>query len=202
MPINCDQVLSEMINAAPDQAANIDQSVEQIEEQQDELEAKNAAIRECITDIARDELKAYLEGPKLAELSLLWPAVPGVVGPLYLVFGASYGTIGYGTGNITDWEYRQENLVPSPPVPPDPLPGPPDPPYYVRYVYTPGEDSLIDGWVSDYDFGNDYITHPVGIGAAYGLEPLVDMYEQAKSTLLGNKDKIEASVDVFKKYLS
>lgn len=202
MPMNCDEILSEMVESVPGDAESVDKSVEQIEEQQAILEEKNQAIRECVTDKAKDDLKAHLEGPKLAALQILWPEVPLVLGPLYLVFGASYGTIGYGTGNITDWEYRQENLVPSPPIPPEVLPGPPDPPYYVRYVYTPGEDSLIDGWVSDYDFGNDYMTHPVGIGAAYGLEPLSDMYDQAKSTLLGNKSKIEASVNVLKKYIS
>ena len=202
MPINCDSVLAEMIQNAPEEAGNIDQSVEQIEEVQDELEAKNATIRECVTGKAGDELRTYLEGPKLAELQLLWPEVPLVLGPLYLVVGASYGTIDYTTGNIVDWLYRQDNLVPSPPVPPDPLPGPPDPEYYVRYIYAPGEDAQIDGWVDDYAFGNDYITHPVGIGAAYGLEPLVGMYEQGKATLLGNKAKIEASATVFAKYLS
>jgi hypothetical protein len=202
MPVDCDKVLTEMIKDAPTQAAAIDQSVEQIEEKQAELEEQNQSIRECVTDKARDDLTAYLQGPKLAEIQSLWPEVPGVFGPVYVVFGATYGTIDYSTGNITDWEFRQDNLVPSPPIPPAILPGPPDPAYFVRYVYTPGEDPLIDGWVSDYDFGNDYITHPVGIGAAYGLEPLVDMYEQGKDTLLGNKAKIEASVGVFEKYLS
>ncbi len=195
MPINCDSVLQELVQEAPEEAAAIDQSVEQIEEVQDELEAKNASIRECVTDKARDELRTYLEGPKLAELQLLWPEVPLMLGPLYLVVGASYGTIDYTTGNIVDWLYRQDNLVSIPPAPPDPE-------YYVRYIYAPGDDTQIDGWVDDYAFGNDYITHPVGIGAAYGLEPLVSMYEQGKATLLANKAKIEASATVFAKYLS
>jgi len=201
MPINCDIALQEMVSNAPGEVENIDKSIEQIEAEQARLAAKKQAIQECVTDKAQDDMTAYLEGPKLAEIQALWPAIPGVVGVVYIVYGASYGTIDYTTGNITDWEFRQENLVPSPPVPPDPLPGPPDPAYYVRYVYTPGEDANIDGWAEDYDFGNDYMTHPVGIGAAYGLEPLINMYEQGKSTLLGNKSKIEASVAVFEKYL-
>jgi len=192
MPIDCDIVLTEMIKDAPGEAASIDQSIEQIEEKQAELEEMNAAIRECVTDKARDELQAYLQGSKLDQLKLLHPATP-FLSEVYLVIGPTYGTIGFGTGNITDWEYRQDII---------PVPIPPLPSYIVVYTYTPGEDFLIDDWVSDYDFGNDYITHPVGIGAAYGLEPLVDMYEQGKDTLLGNKAKIEASVGVFEKYLS
>lgn len=202
MPLNCDTVLSEMINAAPEQAANADVQVEQIEEVQAELEEKNQAIRECVTDKARDDLLDYLNNTKLPELQLAYPEIPLVRGPVYLVTYGGFGTIGYGTGNITEWEFRQDNLVPSPPVPPDILPGPPNPMYYVRYSYTPGDNPDIDGWVSDYDFGNDYITHPVGIGAAYGLEPLVSMYEQGKATILGNKAKIQQSVAVFQKFLS
>jgi len=198
MPINCDQVLSEMVNNAPDESANIDTQVEQIEEVQDELEEKNQAIRECVTDKAEDDMRDYLDTTKLAEIQALYPEIPLVRGPVYVVYGASYGTIGYGTGNITDWEFRQDNLVPDP----GPPPGPPDPAYWVRYTFTPGDDTSIDGWNSDYDFGNDYITHPVGIGAAYGLEPLVAMYEQGKATLLGNKAKIDQSIGVFQKYLS
>lgn len=189
MPIDCDVVLSEMIKSAPGEAGAIDQSVVQIEEVQAELDEKNASIRECVTDKAKDDLTAYLQGPKLIEIDNMYPGA-------YLVFGPNYGTIDFTTGGITDWEYRV-NL----PVPPPPLP-PPVPSYTVVYSYIPGADPLIDGYVTDYAFGNDYITHPVGIGAAYGLEPLVEMYEQGKDTLLGNKAKIEASVGVFEKYLS
>lgn len=189
MPINCDTVLAEMIQSVPGESGNIDQSVVQIEEVQAELDEKNASIRECVTDKAKDDLTAYLQGTKLAEIQATYPTA-------YLVFGPDYGTIDFTTGGITDWEYRVDLPIPPPPAPP------PVPSYTVVYSYTPGSDALIDGWVSDYAFGNDYITHPVGIGAAYGLEPLVAMYEQGKATLLGNQAKIEASVGVFEKYLS
>ena len=195
MPVNCDQELGKLVADAPDEAANIDTQVEQIEDVQAELEAKNQTIRECVTDKAEADMTDYLNTTKLAEIQAAWPEVPGVLGPVYIVYGGTYGTIDYSTGNITDWEFRQDNLVIVPPAT-EPVPA-----YYVRYVYTPGDDTNIDGWASDYDFGNDYITHPIGIGAAYGLEPLVDMYEQGKATLLGNKAKIEASIDVFNKYL-
>lgn len=184
MPVNCDAVLAEFIQASPDEAANIDQQVEQIEELQATLEEQSQAIRECVTDKARDDMTAYLNGTKLPEIESLY-GDPGNT-PFSVVYGASYGTIGYGTGNITDWsivDSTGNNM-------------------YSYLGVNWDSDATITGLVGDYDFGNDYITHPVGIGAAYGLEPLVDMYEQGKATLLGNKAKIEASVDVFKKYLS
>ena len=196
MPVNCDQALAGYVQSAPDEAANIDTQVAQIEDVQAELEEKSQAIRECVTDKAEEDLLDYLDTTKLPELELTYPEIPGVRGPVYLVTYGGFGTIGYGTGNITEWEFRQDNLEIIPPA------TEPDPEYWVRYSYTPGDIPDIDGWVADYDFGNDYITHPVGIGAAYGLEPLVDMYEQGKATLLGNKAKIEQSIDVFKKYLS
>ena len=207
MPINCDTALQEMVSDVPGEAENIDKSIEQIEAEQARLAEKDQAIRECITDKAKENMSAYLEGPKLAELQAIWPEVPGELGPLELVYGTIepfvYGNIDYENGSIYWWGYWQQNFVTIPQPPPDP-PLPPDPSYYCRYAYTPqvnwDDDQTILELGADYDFGNDYITHPVGIGAAYGLEPLVDMYDQAKSTLLGNKSKIEASVNVFKKY--
>ena len=106
--------------------------------------------------------------------------------PFSVVYGPNYGAIDYTDGGITDF-----TIV--------------DVTGNVEYAYLGtnwDSDPYIVERIGDYAFGNDYITHPVGIGAAYGLEPLVAMYEQGKATLLGNKAKIDASVDVFKKYLS
>jgi len=189
MPVDCNIVLSEMLNAAPVQVAAIEQQIAQTQEQRDAFAEKAAAVEECITDVAAAELRAYLEGPKLAEVLLTFPLA-------YLVIGPTYGTIGYGTGNITDWEYRVDQPIPPPPLPP------PVPAYFVVYSYIPGDDAYIDKRVSDYDFGNDYITHPLGIGAAYGLEPLKDAYDDALSTLTSNQNKIESSIDVIKGYLN
>ena len=184
MPVNCDSVLKQMIDAAPDTAANIDTQVEQIEEIQGELEEQAAAVRECVTDKARDELTAYLNDVKLPEIEALY-GTP-LTTPFSVVYGPKYGTISYTDGGITDF-----TII--------------DVTGNVEYAYLgtnwDGDPTIVE-LIGDYAFGNDYITHPVGIGAAYGLEPLVDMYEQGKATLLGNKNKIEQSIDVLTKYLS
>ena len=181
---DCEIVLKEMLkNAQPDNdPAALQKSIDSVDEKIENLEAQSAAIRECVTDKAKADLTAYLNGPKLFEIDNLYPGA-------YIVYGPTYGTIGYGTGNITDWEYRVDEDFP-----------PPD--YSVVYSYTPGADATIDELVGDYDFGNDYLTHPIGVLASYGLEPLADLYDQAKSMLLANKAKIENSVAVLSKYVS
>ncbi len=190
MAILCDAVLGELVNKAPEQADAIDRQIEQIEETQEQLLIDSTAIEECVCDDAADELRAYLEGPKLLEIQALWPEnlpvipnLPPYFGPVYLVIGPTYGSIGYGTGNITDWIFFQDPLPIGAPI--------------IRYQYVALSDPLIDQWVDDFAFGNDYITHPLTVGASYGLNPLFDAYESAKETVLGNKAKIEASIDVF-----
>jgi hypothetical protein len=118
---------------------------------------------------------------------------------VYIVYGGAYGTIDYTTGNITDWEYRQDNLVPTPSIPPA-LPGPPVPAYYVRYEYTPGDDTTIDDLVADYSFGNDYLTRPPITGATYGIIPRIGSLTNAANILNENADKVGDSVAVFNKY--
>lgn len=184
MPVNCDAVLKKMIDAAPETAGNIDSQVEQIEEIQGDLEEQAAAVRECVTDKARDELTDYLNNTKLPQIEALY-GTP-LTTPFSVVYGPHYGEISYSDGGITDF-----TIV--------------DVTGNVEYAYLGtnwDSDPFIIEKVGDYAFGNDYITHPVGIGAAYGLEPLVDMYEQGKATLLGNKAKIEQSISVLTKYLS
>ena len=193
MPVNCDSVLQGMVDKAPQQSESMDKQIDQIDEQIADLEEQAAAVRECVTDVAKADLLEYMGTTKLAEIQALWPPVPLLWGDVYFVTYGDFGTIGYGTGNINEWEFRQEDisLVPTPPG------------YRVVYSHTDNwdGDTTITGFEGDYDFGNDYLTHPVGIGAAYGLEPLADMYDQGKQTILGNKAKIEASVDILKKYV-
>ena len=196
MPKTCDEVINDMVEAAPAQEATADQQIAAIEEKQEELAEQSAAIEECVTDKARDEMLAYLQGPKLAELSLIYPP-SAFFGPLYLVVGPTFGDIDYTTGNITDWVYRQDII---------PAPIPPLPTYVDQYSYVPnlnfdGDPTIIE-LAGDFDFGNDYITHPLGIGASYGLDPLYDAYQQGKNTILGNKQKIEDSIDVFRRYVT
>ena len=192
--------LTTMAKVAPDQVGQIEGSIAQVESSIDSLGKEASAITDGVCGGAETDMTTYLDGPKLTALQVIWPEVPGTLGPLYIVYGGTYGLIDYTTGNITDWEYRQDNLVPIPPVPPEVVPGPPDPEYYVRYVFTPGDDSMIDGWNDDYSFGNDYLTRPLDTGASYGLLPKIGSLQNAANLLNENADKIGDSVAVFNKY--
>ncbi len=179
-------VLSEMINDAPEQAAAADQSLTQIEDTQEKLGEESTAIEENVCDVAAADLRTYLEGPKLAEIQALYPAGIGWA-PVYLVIHEPpYGVIDYTTGNITAWEFLQDDI--------------PFTASTVRYVYNSTSDPTITQWVDDFAFGNDYITHPLGNDAAYGLNPLIDSYGDAKSVVSAGKAKVEASVDILTRY--
>jgi hypothetical protein len=185
----------------PDQVDDMATNIGQVEDIREELAEQATAIEDAVLDVAKTDLQTYLQTTKLAELQLVWPEVPGSLGPLYIVFGGTYGTIDYSTGGIHDWEYRQDNLVPSPPIPPSVIPGPPSPAYYVRYVYTPGDDSQIDTWVNDYAYGNDYLTKPLDLSGTYGLYKNIDQLDDGLGVLNANKDALAGGEDVFSRYI-
>lgn len=195
--------LLDMWRKIPDQVDAASENIIQVEDIREDLAEQATAIEDAVLDVAKTDLQTYLQTTKLAELQLLWPEVPGVLGPLYLVFGGTYGTIDYSTGNITDWEYRQDNLVPTPPPPPPPIlpPGPPSPAYYVRYVYSSGDDPQIDTWVNDYAYGNDYLTKPLDTGGTYGLYENIDQLDTGLGVLNSNKDAVAGGEDVFSRYI-
>jgi len=190
--------ISEMINDAPVKSAAAEKNITQLEDTQEELQEEIDAIEDDVCGAAADELETYLETTKLAEIRALYPANPDIppnlppyYDPVYFVKGGTYGSINYTTGNITDWEFLQYRhaTATSPPA------------TLVRYVYTPGEDPDIDLWVSDFDFGNDYLTRPLDTGASYGLYPLYSAYGSAKSNVQAGKNKVDASVDILRRYL-
>jgi len=193
--------LREMTQVAPGQVEEIGNSIGQVEDQITEQTEEIAAVTDAVCTATTDDLTAYLEGDKLTELQALWPAVPGSLGPVYYVEGGTYGTINYSTGNITDWEFRQDNLV----IPPLPAPPVPSPAYYVRYAYEGvgwDSDATIIELVDDFAFGNDYLTRPLTSGASYGMIPYKENLESAKDLLQENQDKVADSIDVFNRYAS
>jgi len=190
-------ILGYMSAQADEQVTSLASSIGQVDDQIDVTEEEIDGVENGLCGGVSDStgtMTVYLTEDKLTELQAIWPEVPGTLGPLYIVFGGSYGSIDYTTGNVTDWEYRQDNLVIIPPAPV------PVPPYYVRYVYTPGDDTEIDKFKTDYDFGNDYLTRPLTSGASYGLYDNLAGLNSAKSLLTQDKNKIEASKAIFEDY--
>jgi hypothetical protein len=119
---------------------------------------------------------------------------------LYFVrYGGSYGIINWDPrGNLTDWDIVK-SVTPLPPLPPIPI-------LIVVYSYTPGDYPVLDGLVTDYAFGNDYLTRPLydsGLPseASYGIYPTIVNLQVGKSYLTNNKTKVDASIGVFSGYI-
>lgn len=194
-------ILGRMRAVADEQAENIQSSIDQVQAQIDEYNEEIDGVSNGLCNVISHDttgtLTLYLDSTKLEEIELLYPEVPGTLGPVYIVYGVTYGIIDFDTGNVEDWEFRQDNLLDDP----GPPPGPPDPEYYVRYVYIPGDDIEIDKLVTNFDFGNDYLTRPLTTGASYGLIPNRDNLISAKALLEQNKNKVEGSKTVFENYI-
>lgn len=186
--------INEMYRKIPDQSDAAAANIGQVEDVREELAEQATAIEDAVLAVAEADLTVYLDTIKLAEISALYPPVPLVWGPVYIVYGGDYGTINYNNGNITDWEYLQDSLVvPIPPAPPTPP--------VVRYVYTPGDDPQIDTWVNDYAYGNDYLTKPLSTSGTYGIYENINQLDTGLNVLNANKTALDGGEDVFSRYL-
>jgi hypothetical protein len=180
--------LREMIGDAESESENLADSISQVEDTRDETNDRISAVQNGMCGVAQTDLTDYLTNTKLPQFQLIQPTA-------ILEFGATYGTIVYSTGNITDWEiyYMTVPVFPAVAV------------KVVLYAYEGigwDSDAQIIAWVNDYAFGNDYLTRPLDTGATYGLIPYKDNLNSAISILNNNKDKVEDSVSYLEGYAS
>lgn len=185
--------LTSMVKAAPDQVEGLSRSISSVQDEIDELSSQIGAINNGVCKNTRDQLADYLENVKMPEISVDSTAQHRVY------FGSTYGSIGYGTGNIEDWAIQALiNVIPPPPDPPIPVPT-----WVDVYVYEGvgwDDDAQIIEWINDYSFGNDYLTRPVTSGATYGLQPNKSLLNDGKAILERNKAKVDASITVLSRY--
>ena len=180
--------LRQMRDIVPEQSDALANSIVQVEEQIAELSEQALAIETEIT--TPDEATAVI---------ILETIILPDKGGDYVSYGGTFGIIQWSAaGNLTDWEIIK-NITP---VPPPILPAVPTP----IYTYTPGDYPDLDALVSDYAFGNDYLTRPLyasGLGseASYGIYPTIVNLNTGKSYLTNNKTKVDASESVFSGYI-
>ncbi len=167
--------LREMIDNVEDQVEGIDSSISQVQAQIDELQEQDDAIVDGILDIVDPALETYLTDVKL-------PGFPGGE----VIIGGTYGDIGYGN-ELTDWEIRDSTSL--------------NPLYQYEGVGWDGDTTII-AFVTEWNFGNDYLTRPLTTGASYGIRPYKASLESAKSLLEENKDKLEESEIAFEGFAS
>lgn len=172
--------LTEMIKEVPDLSDALSSSISSVQSEIADITKERDAIKFGVCANAEEQAVDIIENTILADQ-----------GGDYVVYGGTFGTINYSSGNITDWEIYQNQVTP---------PGSSSLPAVVIYTYTPGDYPDLDQLVEDYDFGNDYITRPLTSGATYGLSPNISSLQDARDILQENKDKIDDSLDVLSRY--
>ena len=177
------QILGQMVAAAEGQVNNLTDSISQVQSQIDDLTEQIDGVENGQCAVAESDLTDYLENTKLAEIEAAY-GTPATT-PFSVDYGANYGTINYTTGGITDFTIIDD---------------------LGATVYEYGgthwdSDATITKLVSDYAFGNDYLTRPlVPVGASYGLYPQLSNLTTAKNILTANKNKINSSITSFGDY--
>lgn len=168
-------ILGGMIDVADEQSENTQNSIDQVQEQIDNYNEKIDGVQNGLCGVAESDLTGYLDSTKVLELSYLDAD--------HVEYGGDYGTINT-TGGIDDFSILDTtgNVV-------------------YRYEGVNWDnDPIITKLVTDYAFGNDYLTRPLTSGASYGLIPNRDNLVFAKSLLQENKDKIDDSKTTFEDY--
>jgi hypothetical protein len=239
--------LREMRDEVDDEVIAIEVSIDQVQDQIDELTDQAGAISEAMMDPAASALEQYLGGKALP---FEYPALTfegfWETGQSYVVndvttilsdttsgnytcilghtsssgnkpgTGASWTTywvlstplvtfslyIGpdYDSLNLTDWAVLDATAVP-----------------VYEYLGTGWDgDATIIQYQDDWDFGCDYLNHPLGVVptgpacvmrvaptavASYGIIPNTDALTSAKTILTNNQTKIDDSKATFSRYL-
>ncbi len=179
------EILREMIDNVEPQSENLDSNIDQISLQIDALNVEIDGVQNGLCGVAESDLIAYLDGTKIPELEILY-------GNLELETGPTFGTIGYGTGNITDWQVIDSTTGSA---------------VYKYLGINWDGDPYITKLISDYAFGNDYLWRPLigsGLGseASYGLYPTISNLGVGRGYQVQNKSKIDASIDTFTRYIN
>jgi len=178
-------VLRQMINVSDDQVADIESSIDQINELILDTQTQIDGLQDGMCGVDETSMTIYLQDVKLPEIEALY-GIPGVNTPFSVDYGPDYGTINYVSGGIDDWAIVDStgNTM-------------------YKYLGTNWDNDITAaGFITDYDFANDYLTRPLTSGASYGLKPYKSNLISAKSLLTQNKNKIAASKTVLEDYAS
>lgn len=177
-------VLRQMINDSDDQVADIETSIDQIDELIDDTQTQIDGLEDGMCTPSDSTMVLYLDNIKLAEIETLY-GNPGNT-PFSVDYGPNYGTIDYDNGGIDDWAIVDSTAN-----------------VMYKYLGTNWDgDTTITELITDYAFANDYLTRLLTSGASYGLIPYKDNLNTAKSLLDQNKTKIADSKTALEDYAS
>jgi hypothetical protein len=177
--------LKEMIDNVSSTVSSLIDTISQLDTYIVAIQEQINAITHAVTDVCQAAVEDILTTIKL----------PTFGAGAYVEYDSTYGDISYGN-DLTGWRI----LIPAaPPI----FPAPPDPDIVVYEYEGVGwdDDPTITKSVSDWDFGNDYLTRLLTTGASYGLMPFQNNLSAAKSMLQENINKLQASETIFTDYI-
>jgi hypothetical protein len=175
-----------MYRNIPTLSEGLSNNIGQLQDIRDDLDEQATAVEDAVLDVAKTDAEDIIENTILPEKQLIQPTA-------YVLYGGTFGSIAYGTGNITDWGIWYD-VTP-------PLPAPPIPVPTLLYSYTPGDYPDLDQLVSDYAYGNELLTKPLDTDGTYGIYAQIDNADTAISLLGDNKSMIDAGEGVFSRYI-
>lgn len=177
------EVLQGMIDDSESQVDTLDNQIAQIDSLIDDLEEKATAIEDGqLTPIA-NQLANYLDSTKVEDIRQY-----SIGGDVEVVYGSNYNNLAdIDNASITDWTIIDSTTS------------------AILYSYNGvnwDSDPLITKYVSDWNYGHDYLIHPLTtFDGTYGIYPNISALNNAKSTLQGSKTKIGNTSSFFGDYV-
>lgn len=176
------EILADMHDNAEGDVEDLDAQLAQIDQLISNLEDEATAIEDALMTVAADDLQAYLDGTKLPEIELL--TGKGVS----LIIGSNYNDLPNvgGSANLTDWKIIDSTALNT---------------LYSTAINWDGDVSILD-WIADWDFGDDYLTHPLTtFDGTYGIYPNINTLNSARGTVQATRTKVNNSIGVFGDYV-
>ncbi len=176
------EILQMMVDSVESQVENLDSQLAQIDEQISNLEDQASVIEGTVMTGAADILEGYLDSTKHIEIEQLTGR------NLELVIGPTYNNFAdINNATLTDWKLIDTTSLQTI--------------YQYGGVGWDGDSFIID-LISDWNFGKDYLLHPLTtFDGNYGLYSRISALNNSRNTTQATKTKISNSGPIFEKYL-
>ncbi len=173
--------LRDMHDAVEGQVENLEDQIAQIDQRIEEIEGEISVVENTIMTKAANELETYLDSTKVLEIEQIHGTGCSVI------IGPHYNDIdNIESANLTDWRIIDATVV-------------------TVYEYLGvgwDNDSIIIKYISDWDFGKDYLIHPLNtFDGDYGLYANLTALTNARNTLNSTKTKLAASESILGDYI-
>lgn len=175
------EILQSIIDDADTKIVDKDSKITEFTNQIAEVTEQIDGVENGLCEVSKNELESYMTDTKIPELE----ALHGGDLPYSFSQGENFGEIDFDNGGITDWEVldNQGTLV------------------YKYEDLNWDSDSFIEEKISDFAFGNEYLTKPLSGAAGYGLYQYKEFLTFSKGQNETAKSDLNQTKTVFAKYV-